>query len=261
MAVTSTQVAEGYVEFEFDLPGALLEQLVAAFELVEPVTLNSANVNQIAEEQGVYQIFLDDELVYVGKTDAEAGLRKRLARHVKKVSSRKNLNPARVRFRAVRIFVFTAMDLESDLIRHFGGVQGIAWNGSGFGSNDPGRERDTTKVKISNFDAIYPIDIDEPLNFEIKDGDLADFAITELKTKLAYTFRVQGKGGRGRKLHPDIAGTKLPNLTGSPTCREVVNHIVKELPSGWQATALLGYVILYKEFPRDYPDAELIAHT
>lgn len=109
MAVASTKVAEGYVEFEFDLPVALLEQLVAAFELVDPVTLNSVNVNRIAEAQGVYQIFLDDALVYVGKTDADAGLRRRLARHAKKISSRKNLDPARVSFKAVRIFVFTAI--------------------------------------------------------------------------------------------------------------------------------------------------------
>lgn len=153
------------------------------------------------------------------------------------------------------------MDLESDLIRHFGGVKGIAWNGSGFGSNDPGRERDTTKIKSTNFDAIYPIDIDEPLNFSIENGQLATDAIVELKGKLSYTVRVQGDGGRGRGQHPDLVGIELPELTGSPTCREVIKHIVGQLPSGWQATALRGYVILYKEFPREYPDAELIAHT
>ncbi len=261
MAGASNKIVEGYAEFEFDLPGALLEQLVAAFQLVEPVALNFENVSQVAEEQGVYQIFLDSALVYVGKTDAEAGLRKRLARHTRKISSRRNLVPARVTFRAIRIFVFTAMDLEGDLIRHFGGVKNIAWNGSGFGSNDPGRERDTTKIKSSNFDALYPIDIDAILDLSITDGQSAADAISQLKSKLAYTFRVQGDSNGGRSPHLELVGAGLPELAAFPTCRMTVVHIVSHLPPGWQATALRGYVILYKEFPRDYPDAEVIAHS
>lgn len=261
MAISSNKIAEGYAEFEFDLPGALLEQLVGAFERLAPVALNSSNVTQIVDAQGVYQVFLDNALVYVGKTDAEAGLRKRLARHAKKISSRRNLDPARVTFRAIRIFVFTAMDLESDLIRHFGGVKRIAWNGSGFGSNDPGRERDTTRIKNSNFDALYPIDIDCSLDFSIADAQLATDAIIQLKSKLPYTFRVEGSKSGGRGPHPELIGISLSKLVAFPTCRMAVVHIVSHLPPGWQATALRGYVILYKEFPRDYPDAEVIAHS
>ena len=103
----------GYVEFEFDLPEALLTRLINVFDGVESATLSKGNVDSIPEAQGVYQLFLDRSLVYVGKTDAEAGLRKRLERHALKVQHRRNLAPEQVSFKAVRIYVFTAVDLEN----------------------------------------------------------------------------------------------------------------------------------------------------
>src|SRR5690242_2982896 len=94
-------------EFEFDLPQALLRDLVALLDGLTPVSLESGRIEtQIPEEQGVYQLFLDGNLVYIGKTDAEAGLRARLTRHSRKIRQRQNLDPSRVSFKAVRIFVF-----------------------------------------------------------------------------------------------------------------------------------------------------------
>jgi|TARA_R100000935_G_scaffold48887_3_gene73791 hypothetical protein len=43
--------------------------------------------------------------------------------------------------------------------------------------------------------------------------------------------------------------------------RTAIRDLVSQLPPGWQATKLLGYVILYKETARLYPDAEVIAYT
>jgi hypothetical protein len=105
--------------------------------------------------------------VYVGKTDAEAGLLSRLTRHSKKIQHRIGLTPASVLFKAVRVFVFTAIDLETQLIAHYGGTNIVEWNGSGFGSNDPGEKRDTTTYKAGHFDAQFPIDIARPLAFSI----------------------------------------------------------------------------------------------
>ncbi|POG16951.1 GIY-YIG nuclease family protein [Pseudomonas putida] len=247
----------GYVEFEFDLPGALLVRLIQILDKIEAVTLNATNLAAIPEEQGVYQLYLDDQLVYIGKTDADAGLHKRLSRHARKIMHRVGLDPARVSFKAVRVFVFTAVDLESDLIRHYGGVKSIDWNGSGFGSNDPGRERDTTKVDPKNFDAKFPIDIDRVLAFAIDQDETAASALARLKEALPYTFRYQGKGGGSRKPHPDMEATVLPAKGGPMTPREAIKTIVEHMPAGWQATALPGYIILYKE-DRDYPQAEVI---
>lgn len=242
---------KAYTEFEFDLPGALLARLIKVLDELETAPLNTANLLDVPEEQGVYQLLLDNRVVYVGKTDADAGLHKRLARHARKIIYRVGLDPERVSFKAVRIFVFTAVDLESDLIRHYGGVRAIDWNGSGFGSNDPGRQRDTTKVDPKNYDAQYPIDVDRELAFAIDVGETVSSALARLKDALPYTFRYQ-------RAHEDFDGTTLTGLNGPLTPRSAIRHIVEPLPRGWQATALPGYIILYRE-DREYPQAEVIA--
>lgn len=82
-------MTDGYKEFEFDLPEALLARLVEVFGELRAAPLAETGVAKIPDEQGVYQLFLEAgesrDLVYIGKTDAKAGLRRRLARHARKV--------------------------------------------------------------------------------------------------------------------------------------------------------------------------------
>ncbi|MET4359123.1 hypothetical protein ABIC08_009100 [Bradyrhizobium sp. RT9b] len=250
---------QGYREFEFDLPDALLRNLVAILDEIEKTPLSEASVANIPDEQGVYQLFLDDQPVYVGKTDADAGLLKRLSRHSKKIQQRKNLSSGRVSFKAVRIFVFTAVDLETDLIKHYGGVRGLAWNGSGFGSNDPGRERDTTNNKPDNFDYQYPIDIDCPLDVGLPDSATAAEILNQLRNVVPYTIRAQRKSGR--KYHDDLEDTTVTGFSKLVTARNIVSHMTAQLPQGWQATKLLGYIIIYKESGKNYPQSEMLAAT
>ncbi len=137
-------MTQGLVELEFDLPGALLAQLVKTLDEVEAAPLLPEYVSNIPEQQGVYQLFHKTDssldLVYIGKTDADAGLAKRLQRHSRKIQHRRDLVVEDVFFKAVRVYVFTVADLETDLIKHYGGVKKVPWNGSGFGSNDPGKK-------------------------------------------------------------------------------------------------------------------------
>ena len=249
----------GYAELEFDLPAALLRDLVKTLGQVAKVPLLTEHTMILPEEQGVYQLFLDDEPVYVGKTDSESGLMSRLTRHSRKVLHRKNLDPARVSFKAIRIYVFTAVKLEGDLIRHYGGVSGLAWNGSGFGSNDPGRERDTTKNKATNFDYQYPADIDRDVDLSLPARCSAAAALNIIGASVPYTLRMQKPGG-GRKLHRDLEETMVVCPSGPTSFRAAIAAVVRQLPMGWQATKLLGYVILYKE-TKVYPDQEIIART
>ena len=60
-----------YTEFEFDLPGALLKNLVKIIHSLqpEPLRMDTISAIPIPEEQGVYQLLLDTQPVYVGKTD------------------------------------------------------------------------------------------------------------------------------------------------------------------------------------------------
>jgi hypothetical protein len=233
----------GFYEFEFNLPDALLSSLVKIFDAMDGASLLPTNVNEVPESQGVYQLLLGGAVVYIGKTDAEAGLKNRLGRHAYSILHRSNLDPEKVTFKAVRVFVFTAMDLETQLIRHYGSP---AWNFSGFGSNDPGRNRDKTKLRPEGFDATYPIDIDRQLGIEWPENPTAAQIVTRLKTELPYTLRFELLPG-GRKIHPDFEAAQVTLSAGPHTVRTLVEAVIQALPAGWQATALPSRVLIYRE--------------
>ncbi len=250
---------KGYREFEFDLPGALLDHLVRALDEMETAPLRADSLAVVPEAQGVYQLFLYDHLVYIGKTDAEAGLFKRLTRHSRKILHRIGLDPSRVGFKAIRIFVFTAMDLETQLIKRYSAVARADWNGSGFGSNDPGRERDTQQP--SRFDQEYPIDIDRILETDFSGAQSAAEVAGMLKSELPFTFRYQMQRSRARTPHPDLTDTVVTISDGPKSAREVIAELVNQLPQGWQATALSAVLILYKEVADTYPQATVLARS
>lgn len=249
-----------YIEaLEFDLPSKLLEELVRLFEEMSPGCLNAESLELVDEEQGVYQLFKDDQLVYIGKTDSESGLKKRLQRHSIKIQSRQNLDVSQVTFKAIRVFVFTAMDLESLLIKHYKDQgQRPEWQHSGFGSNDPGRERDTTKVKEDNFDYKYPIDLGVNVTVECDGGEIsvADM-LSQAKRQLSYNIRYQVASGR--KPHGDLQDAKVQLRDGTQSVRALLKLAKAALGDAWQITALPGYVIIYKEqAPNKYPSGTII---
>lgn len=251
----------GYRDFEFDLPGALLVRLVGVLDELPAAPLAIDSLEDIPEAQGVYQLFINRQLVYIGKTDAEAGLKSRLKRHHKKIQHRIGLDPSSVFFKAVRIYVFTAVDLETQLIEYYGGFRAVRWNGSGFGSNDPGRERDTTTYKEDHFDAMYPIDIGRTLNIDFPINGSAATILTTLKNNLPYVLRFQSAGPRSRQPHPDLVNTQvvLP-ANARATAATLLSAVVPQLPPGWQAVKLPSHVILYKE-DRDYPQGTVISRS
>lgn len=249
----------GYREFEFDLPGALLDHLVRALNEMEAAALHVDSLAGVPEAQGVYQLFFDDRLVYIGKTDAEAGLFKRLARHSNKIMHRSGLDPARVSFKAIRIFVFTAMDLETQLIKRYTVDAGTEWNGSGFGSNDPGRKRDTQDP--GRFDQEFPIDIDRQLLGDYSGTRSAAAVAAMLKSELPFTFRYQMVPPRSRTPHPDLTNTTVTISVGSNSARQIIGELVSQLPAGWQSTALSAVLIMYKEVEDSYPHASILGRS
>jgi len=253
-------VPPGYREFEFDLPQALLAHLIQAFDTMEPGPLTPEVVELIPEAQGVYQLFHRNTLVYIGKTDAQSGLRQRLSRHAWTVQHRKNLAASDVSFKAIRVYVFTAIDLETQLIQHYKSTATVAWNSSGFGSNDPGRERDTTNARPEGFDAQFPVDLDRQTSIMMESSGSAQDALVALRKSLPYTLRFEASARGSRKAHPDLQSTKILPLVEAYTTRQLLVHIVRSLPSGWQATLLPGRVIIYKE-QRDYEFGEAIARS
>jgi Uri superfamily endonuclease len=232
-----------YLEFEFDLSDALLAHLVKVLNGLDPLPLTTEHVSELPEGQGVYQLFHNGSLVYIGKTDSEAGLPRRLARHVRSIQNRRNLNVEDVTFNAVRVLVFSAMDLETQLINHYGRPD---WNFSGFGSNDPGRNRDRTRLNAKGFDARYPISVDRPLDFSLPDTSSAATLLLEMKQSLPYTLRFE-TAEKNRIPHSDLTETQISLPNGPKTVRSVMEAIISSLPPGWQATALPSRVLLYRE--------------
>lgn len=246
-------MTNGFKEFEFDLPRALKAELISLLDGMETGLLQPNVTAQVPEAQGVYQLFYEGALVYVGKTDAEAGLRTRLTRHARKIMHRPTLTGA-VRFKAVRIMVFTAMDLETQLIKHYRRLStgAVAWNGSGFGSNDPGRERETTNRQPEGFDDQHPINIDLPGDYLVPGTVPVATALAALKAALPYTLRYEtlrderGRAQRGQP-HPDLLATDVTIPPTPHTVRSLMRTIKAALGVDWQATAFASHVILYKE--------------
>jgi hypothetical protein len=244
---------DGFEEFEFDLPRALKAELIRLLDGMQTGPLQLDVTGQVPEAQGVYQLFYEEELVYVGKTDAEAGLRTRLSRHARKILHRPTLTGA-VRFKAVRIMVFTAMDLETQLIKHYRALNNgaAAWNGSGFGSNDPGRERETTNRQPEGFDDQHPINIDIPGDYLSPGTMPVAAALAALKGNLPYTLRYEtlrnerGRAQRGQP-HPDLRAANVTIQPTPHTVRELMQIFRSALGSEWQATVFASHVVLYKE--------------
>lgn len=256
-------MTRGYGELEFDLPGALLHAILERLETIEPGELTQEALRNVPEEQGVYALYLKSpfRLVYIGKTDSASGLKHRLTRHARKLIGRQNIGPDDVKFRAVRLFVFTAMDIESALIGHYGGVKEVPWNGSGFGSNDPGKQRDTTRYKEDHWDTQYPILLDE-CHTKIEPGthQISEL-MRELKLSLPFLMRYERPTQSRNSFHEDFETTSVDLPEAGMTTREILVAVMLALPKGWHATTVPSHIIVYKNDSRKFPSGTLIAKS
>jgi hypothetical protein len=254
--VTATPASpKGYTEFEFDLPEALLRELIVALDATPTAELVSSVTSKIPNEQGVYQLFEDDTLVYIGKTDGDkVGLASRLSQHASKIRHRPALT-GRMTFKAVRVMVFTAMDLEKLLIKHYRALGAVAWNGSGFGSNDTGNKRESTERDLTGFHAMYPISIDEKIDIAtLVPGAkvVVATALKAMKDAVDYILRYETlRNAKGRAMsgrpHADLLAVEFVVPAAPYTIEDLLRAIVASLGPEWQATLFDSHVILYKE--------------
>lgn len=93
----------GFVAFELDLMKAVMDQLVPSLDALAGAPLTLSNAADLPDGQGVYLLIYDGQVRYVGKTDAEAGLRTRMVRHVRKFEQRSNIKPDDVAFKAAQV--------------------------------------------------------------------------------------------------------------------------------------------------------------
>ena len=97
--------------FDFDLPGAVTEQLERRLQSMSSSTVTEQALQDLARfqeqhkiNQGVYQLLLEDEVVYVGKA---ADVVERLRQHFEKLRGRQKLKMEDVRFRCLLLRVTT----------------------------------------------------------------------------------------------------------------------------------------------------------
>ncbi|WP_259391695.1 Eco29kI family restriction endonuclease [Paenibacillus sp. 1011MAR3C5] len=233
---------QGFDEFELDLELAFKRDLPPFIDGLEAAPLTFINVSSIpAKKNGVYLLLQDDKVMYVGKTDSRGGFQNRLLRHSEHVKHRHNLDPNLMHFKAVAIPVFKNADLETILIDHYG----APWNNSGFGGNDPGKERDTQRPAV--FDLNHPIDIDRDLDFIQLGLISAQELLRLLSARLPYTFRYE------KRKYQDELNFNVEITAATSSMRELLMLILNGLPSSvWQTTILYGRIILYRE-NREYP--------
>lgn len=233
-------------EFKLSITKALGDQLAEHISQLEPAALSEANVGALLEEQGVYQLYRNKQLVYVGKADKT--LHGRLEQHRRKISGRQNIHISEMSFTCLYVAEdLAAVAPERLLIDRHRRDGGLPWNVAGFGNNDPGRQRDTTRVKTSNFDALFPIRLDWPCPEIHGDQPVVDI-LRKLKACLPYLFRYETNGSKKQESYPqDFLETRLRVPAGGIPVDVLLQALVNALPEGWQITALPGYVIMYRE--------------
>lgn len=238
--------------FTFDLTGALAEQLDMALPSLSPESLTMSKLATVEEVPGIYQLYRDNELVYIGKADKN--LHDRLTDHYKKINGRLNID--------IDDMTFTGLYLEGTWIpvgpeqmlikrREDQGIR-PPWNFNGFGINDPGKERDTTNFRPDHFDVLYPANLDYVIETVSSGTYLVSDLLPIIKRELPYIFRYENRNAK----HRDYLDAQV-TVENMPTAIEVFNALMDALPSGWQLTALPGYVIMYKQV-RSYPSARVI---
>lgn len=231
-------------DFRLSMTRALRSQLIETLEALDWAQLSRANLNRLQARAGVYQLALDGAPVYVGKADDS--LPGRLADHLKKLSGRtadqSGRAPAqRVSFRCCYVDEdLAAVAPERMLIAALGDRGEAAWNKMGFGSNDPGRNRDRTLVKLGHFDRVFPIDLNHAVTLDPPIGPTTLVKVmNSVKRELPYTYRF-AKGAPDVPVEPSDLP---PGYAG--TAGEWFEAFAALLPEGWVHVCLPGYVIAY----------------
>jgi len=184
-------------------------------------------------KQGVYELLVSNEVVYVGKAD---DVRQRLNQHFRKLRGRQNVNMEAIRYKCLLLpRNWSAPANEKLLIAHYKAKGDCKWNGAGFGPKDVGETRDDTEPNW--FDREYPINADYHCS-GVPDKIAVGRLLETLKDQLPFTFRYEVDR---RKTALDL------NLKGVPrTARALIVKAVQALGAEWQATIFRSHITLYK---------------
>lgn len=238
---STPSTAPFFTRFDLDIPRAVAGQLGECLDRLTPLPLNSPQLGEVPTEPGVYRLHKDGRAVYVGKAD---NLRSRLAQHAGDLDGRQNISRADLSFVCATLSKNWATFGAEDVLMKSGTY---AWQNTGFGNNDPGRERDTSKLDAGHWDLQYPIRFDWPCA-DIAAGEYSAAGLLDrLKKTLPFLLRVEKRSPGGKGGHKlQVIETRVQVPRASMPFRELFEIVVRTLP-GWQGTIFPGYVILYEE--------------
>lgn len=235
-------------EFRLSIMKALADQLADGLNSLEPDPLDIPHLANVERRPGVYQLYKNRELVYVGKH--EQSVARRLVEHHEKIKGRMNIALADMSFTALYVHEdLHSVAPETRLIADYRNRGLAAWNNTGFGRHDPGRNRDTTDIDDKDFDAMYPVNLDWTCN-DIRRGTYtASDLLERVSEAVPYKFRYQRE-----LLHHDVAVTVNTDAPTADELFELLGRAIHAADPNWYITALPGYVIMY---PRagPYPSA------
>lgn len=233
--------------FSLSITQALGEQLLVALGKLTEAPLTEENLTQVNRRGGIYQLFLDDESVYIGKS--KDALNIRVSNHFSKLSGRTVGLLDRMKFKVMYVNEdLDALAPEKMLIRTLKQSGDAQWNQNGFGNKDPGRQRDTSLVKEAHFDRLFPINLNLSVTLVYpKPVDTLLDALTAIKLALPYNLRFASVKDKTRKelKAVDLSGEQVMGQTR--TVHEWLEWFAARLPAGWMITAFPGYIIVYKE--------------
>jgi hypothetical protein len=196
---------------------------------------------------GVYVLSHHRERVYVGKA---ASLRSRLEQHASDLDGRRNISRQDVAFVCAELSSNWAPYGAEEILM---GRGRLPWQNSGFGNNDPGRNRDSSRIKMDHWDAQFPIRLDWPCSAIPAGVYDAARLLRMLKETLPFVLRFQREGSSHAPPPPEVQAAVIEIQQAGMPFWELMRRLVDALP-GWQATALPGYAIFYRE-TFDYPSA------
>jgi hypothetical protein len=130
-----------------DIPKHLLERFVESPLMGFPAPKTPA-------ETGIYGLYVERKLVYIGKATGKSHLRKRFSEHARKISGRKNIKLSQMQCRFLIIAEEWVHYAEHHLINYYK----PEWNGSGFGSHVPGAVGPAWKAHRLGIRNIHPND-------------------------------------------------------------------------------------------------------
>jgi hypothetical protein len=248
--------------FRFNLPLAVTEQLLKKIGELESTPLSQEALAELYAFQqrehlcqGVYLLFLQRKVAYVGKSD---NVFSRLTEHWEKVRGRRNLKLSDVSFKCLLLDDnWRPSANEGLLIDHYRNQGECEWNLGGFGPKDPGRNRDGAIP--SDFDTRYPIDEDfkltlrpesteraSQLNDKCATGGLpqcgpytAGDLLALVKEQVPFLLRF--------RIDSDSAGT-IVKLDGTlQTAGRILQQIARSLGPEWQLMLFKSHMTLYRE--------------